>query len=299
MAYSIERCRNKFEREIKLIKTLANAKINLSLDVIGKRNDNYHLVRMVMQSIDLHDVVTVSKTSTRSIELHCDVFMDCPVEKNFAYIAAKKFFDHTGVENPGISIEIHKNIPMCAGLAGGSSDAAATLVALDKLFNAHVSKEYLLKIGAEVGSDVPFCMMGGTQLAKGTGTTLEKLPDIPDCIIITVTPDIKVSTKEAYAKIDRVGEEKNNLQEEMLDAIEEHDIVKISKNLYNKFEKVISAQSIEKIKNIFQEEGALGSCMSGSGPTVFGIFNDAHKATVCEYHLKKYFKNVFVTHPTF
>lgn len=282
-----------------MIKTLANAKINLSLDVLGKRDDNYHLVRMVMQSIDLHDVVTISKTSTKRIELSSDVFIDCPVEKNFAYIAAKKFFEHTEIENPGISIEIQKKIPMCAGLAGGSSDAAATLVALDKLFNTHVSKDNLLKIGAEVGSDVPFCMIGGTQLAKGTGTILKKLPDIPDCIILTVTPDIKVSTKEAYAKIDRVSEEKNNLQHEMLDAIDAHDIVKISRSLYNKFEKVIISQSIEKIKNIFQTEGALGSCMSGSGPTVFGIFNDVHKATACEHHLKKFFKNVFVTHPTF
>lgn len=282
-----------------MIKTLANAKINLSLDVIGKRNDNYHLVRMIMQSIDLYDIVTVSSTNTKSIELFCDVFIDCPVEKNFAYIAAKKFFEHTGIENPGIKININKRIPMCAGLAGGSADAAATLVALDKLFNAHVSRAHLLKIGAEVGSDVPFCIVGGTQLAKGTGTTLERLPDIPDCIIITVTPDIEVSTKEAYAKIDRVSEEKNNKQNEMLAALKEYDIMKISKNLYNKFEKVITFQSIEKIKNIFQMKGALGSCMSGSGPTVFGIFNDANKAAACEYSLKKYFENVFVTHPVF
>lgn len=282
-----------------MIKTLANAKINLSLDVLGKRNDNYHLVRMVMQSIDLHDVVTISKTCTQDIKLSCDVFIDCPVEKNLSYVAAKQFFKYTGIENPGISIKIQKRIPMCAGLAGGSSDAAATLLTLDKLFNANVSKDQLLKIGAQIGSDVPFCMAGGTQLAKGTGTILEKLSDIPDCIIMTVTPDIKVSTKEAYAKVDRVRGEKNNLQNEMLDAIERHDIVKISQSLYNKFEKVITSQSIEKIKNIFQTEGALGSCMSGSGPTVFGIFNDVHKATMCEHHLKKFFKNVFVTHPTF
>lgn len=281
-----------------MLKLTANAKINLSLDVLGKRNDNYHFVRMVMQEIDLNDTVTLTTTETKKIEISSNILIDCPNNKNSTYIAAMEFFKYTCITNPGLNISIKKNIPICAGLAGGSSDAGAVILGLNKIFETKLSEKELLTIGEKVGSDVPFCMLGGTMLAKGTGTHLTRLPDIPDCSIVIATPDgAKVSTKEAYNNIDHLPTCIDTKQDNLLAAIKNHDIFDISKNLYNKFEQTVNIFGIEKIKNIMKQCETLGSLMTGSGPTVFGIFDSLLKATECTNKLKKLYKRVYLTKP--
>lgn len=277
----------------------APAKINLYLDVLKRRNDGYHEVEMVLQSVNLCDVVTIKKTNDCKINLTCTCKVTNQTQDNAAYIAAKKFFAHTNIKNPGININIEKRIPQGAGLAGGSTDAAATLIGLDRLFDSGFSKSQLAKIGGEIGADVPFCIYGGTMLATGTGTTLTPLPSIANCWIIIVKPSFSVSTKSAYEMLDRCAENQIIKREisDLVGAIKNKNLQDIALNVYNRFEFVLNIEEVSKIKKILKKGGALNSCMTGSGSAVFGIFNDEEKAQKCKTNLCNEYEQVFLTTP--
>ena len=275
----------------------APAKINLALDILGKREDGYHLVEMVMQAVDLYDTVIVSEKNHQKIELVSDYLFDVEDSRNTAYRAADVFFLHLGIQNPGIKIKIKKRIPVAAGLAGGSTDAAAVLLALDHLFGTDCSRNELTEMGEKIGADVPFCLFGGTMTAEGTGTILTPTEDLPECYFVLAKPPISVSTKEAYAKADETSFIDTMGITRMVDAIYSGELKNISKAVFNRFEEVMKLEEVSMIKEKMKEQGALQACMSGSGPTVFGIFSDWFKAESCAYKLKHCYHDVFICRP--
>ncbi|MDQ5984233.1 MAG: 4-diphosphocytidyl-2-C-methyl-D-erythritol kinase [Eubacteriales bacterium SKADARSKE-1] len=271
----------------------APAKINLYLDILKKCDNEYHNVEMIMQTVSLHDTISVNMSKTKEVNIFSNHRFSADIKKNTAYKAAISFFDYTNIENPGLNIKIEKKIPVCAGLAGGSSDAAAVLVALNQMFSTNLSKSDLALIGKKVGADVPFCIFGGTMLAKGIGTKLLPLTAMPDCYMVLCKPNIYVSTKLAYNKVDEMTLQNSNIIP-MLKAVGNKKLEYIAKNLYNKFECVLRLNEVFKIKNIMIKNGAMGSSMSGSGPTVFGIFHEKCLAKNCTIILKKYYRDVFL-----
>lgn len=275
----------------------APAKINLYLDILGRREDGYHDVEMVMQTVSLCDTVTVTRTKHENINLTCSVPIPGPVERNTAYLAAQAFFERANIFNPGIDIHIKKRIPICAGLAGGSADAAAVLNALNQLFDTNISKEELAKLGKKIGADVSFCVHGGTMLATGTGTTLEALPAMPMCHFVIVKPSIAISTKAAYEASDASASSKNTSSRDIISAITANDLHGVAKSLYNRFEEVLVLDEIEKIKFLLTQHGALNASMSGSGSAVFGIFEDELQAIKCKEALSAHYDGVFLAEP--
>lgn len=251
----------------------AQAKINITLDVLYKRTDGYHEVEMVMQSISLKDYITIELLPQKVIEIEAD----CPNlacdETNIAYKAAKLMMDKFNLD-AGVRIRINKNIPIAAGLAGGSSNAAAVVLGINELFDLKKSKEELTKLGKTIGADVPFCIYKGTALAKGIGEQLQKLKPIPKVPVLIVKPPYSVSTKEIYGKLDieKINERPDTPM--MLKHIEKSDVHAIAKGLCNVMEEVTFKlyPELAQIKAQLKQYGALGSLMSGSGPTVFGVF---------------------------
>lgn len=263
------------------LKVLAPAKINLGLE-IGRNNTNgYHNVDMIMQSISLHDEVDLCFSSDRGINLNVDKEINCSPEKNIAYRAAQEFFEYTKIKNNGIKIQIKKSIPMCAGLAGGSADGAGVIVGLNRMFETNLKISEMCKIGAKVGSDVPFCIVGGAAVAKGTGTELTPINPIGDCSILIIKPNISISTADAYSRFDDMKIEKGHSMSLLKTALEFHDLKGTCNNLYNRFEDIINNSEIFEIKNNLKKFGALGSLMTGSGSAVYGIFDDNNKAKIC------------------
>lgn len=254
------------------------AKINLTLDVLGKRDDGYHNVEMVMQSVSLFDFIIAEKCAY-GITLSTNLKYLPTNEKNIAYKAAQLFFEYTGIKS-GIRINIHKNIPVSAGLAGGSGNCAATLCIMNKLFNANLSVDELCALGAKCGADVPYCIYSQTMLASGIGEVLTPLPKMPNCTILLVKPNINISTAAVYEKIDSAPCEHRPDTNAMVEALKNEDIHKIADNLCNVMESVteVTHPVIHGIKEKLLKNGALGAVMSGSGPTVFGIFDDFEKA---------------------
>lgn len=277
--------------------TYAPAKLNLSLDVVGKRNDGYHLVKMIMQAVDLYDIVTVHNTNDEKICIECTNSAVPCNSSNIAYRAAEEFFKYTDIKNTGVVIGIDKRIPMQAGLAGGSTDGAAALVALNKLFNAQLTLDKLAEIGAKIGADIPFCIYGGTMYAEGIGTVLKPITSLPKCYFVIVKPDISVSTKEAYAMTDKRSNIGTPSTDILLNAIENGDLDDICKSLHNDFEAVLQLSDVEEIHKDFNANGALGSCMSGSGSAVFGIFASEADAQYCANAMKDRYEFVCVCHP--
>ncbi|MEG0979608.1 MAG: 4-(cytidine 5'-diphospho)-2-C-methyl-D-erythritol kinase [Oscillospiraceae bacterium] len=275
----------------------AAAKINLMLDILGKTDNGYHSLYMIMQSVGIYDTITVDKTDTSKITLSCsDSRLPCD-DSNIAVKAANAFFKGTGCKNCGIHIAIKKQIPFEAGLAGGSADAAAVIIALDKIFKTHLSTKQLVKIGLSVGSDVPFCLQGGTMLALDVGGVLAQLPDIPECFLVLAKPAQGVSTAQAYAQYDSLLNCRHLDREGMLRAVVEQDLNKICSLMGNVFEQFVEVLERVEIKRIMREHNSIGNCMSGSGPTVFGIFTNEIDAQNCATELKKEIKDVFVCKP--
>ncbi len=270
----------------------AYAKINIFLDILGKLDNGYHSLFMVMQSVGLYDLVTIEETD-KNIELTCSE-PDIPCnEKNTAYKAAKIFFEKTGIEK-GAKIHIKKQIPHEAGLAGGSADAAAVLVGLNKILGTGFSVLDLCEMGLKVGSDVPFCIVGGMCLAQNTGGVLSPLRPISNCTIVLAKPDKGVSTAKAYADADDTYIYHPDCMH-MLDACENGDFKAMCKYAGNVFEQVVEVPERVEIKRIMRENHCSLTQMSGSGPTVFGIFeNDADAINAAE-KIKKICKKVFVT----
>lgn len=260
----------------------AYAKINLSLDVLNRRPDNYHTVRMVMQSLSLRDTLTLKKIQKKEItlsaqnaECYPDITWD---ENNLIYKAAKLWFD-TYPSEYGVHITIDKQIPSAAGLAGGSSDAAATLKGLNLLFAQNVSLEELKKLGKQLGADVPYCITLGTALAEGIGEILTPLPPAPALYCTLVKPDQGISTKYIYEHLN-LKQANHPDTDAMLYALETKTIPALCQNLDNILEPVALTlcPEITELENKLIELGAVGACMSGSGPTVFGLFTDGNKA---------------------
>ncbi len=279
------------------VKVKAPAKINLSLDVLRRRADGYHDVSMVMQAVSLYDYVTVEQTETEIIEIFCD-YPDVPCnEKNIAYKCAEAFFSYTKTKNTGIKITIEKKIPTQAGLAGGSADGAAVIVALNKLFLTYLKEDELCEIGSKIGADIPFCIVGGTRLASGTGTTLKKMINMPMCDIVICKPDFSVSTAEAYSRIDSANLSHPEFTAEMVRAVYARDIYMVTSCMLNDFELALELEPINEIKKIMLMNKALGACMSGSGSAVFAVFNNLKKAEKCVSQLKSTYDKVFLAKP--
>ncbi len=254
----------------------AYAKINISLDVTGKRPDGYHDMLMVMQTITLCDDVTVTLTPGRSSRAECNLrFVPCD-ERNLAVRAANVFFAETGIENTGAHIKMHKRIPVGAGMAGGSSDAAAVLRALNRLCDTHLDGARLEEIAAHIGSDVAFCVRGGTQLASGRGERLSVLPQMPDCAVVVCKPDFSVSTPELFRKLDSVRLRCHPDTQSIIELLREGELAKIARRMYNVFEDVPDRRhkEIAAIKSTMLDCGALGAVMTGTGSAVFGLYDD-------------------------
>ena len=282
----------------------ANAKINLSLDVTGVRENGYHDVRMIMQSIELCDYLDIEVNNSGRIELTCsNPEIECD-KSNLIYKAADKLINKAVDEeiidkNTGVTISLQKNIPIAAGLAGGSTDAAATLVGLNEELGLGYSSSELRGLGVTLGADIPFCIEGGTYLSEGIGEVLSKLKDAPDCFIVLVKPDINVSTKFVYDNLILNEETVHPDVDAMLDAIETGSIKRVADCLDNLLATVTEKEYpiIVDIKNILKENGALNAIMSGSGPTVFGLFDAEEKAkeALSILESKVEFKQGFVT----
>ncbi len=265
------------------IKLNAYAKINLTLDIIGTRNDGYHLLSSVMQSLSLCDEVFVKKSD--KITIFCDRD-DVPCdERNIAFKAAVKFFEYTKIKS-GAEIHLKKAIPSQAGLGGGSADGAAVLIALNFLYDAALSEGALCLIGSQVGADIPFCLKGGTLLAEGIGEMLSPLPSLNDCYIVIAKPDFGIDTKAAYRAFDEALEVPDCKTPEFVKALGGK-LNDIAPKVNNMFEVCLNNPQIEAIKVKLLSHGALGASMSGSGSAVFGIFDNLERANECCKHLKE------------
>lgn len=266
----------------------ALAKINLGLDVLGKRDNGYHDVRMVMQTIYLYDNVTLTKTEEAGIQVETNLSYLPVDENNIAYKAAKILIDEFGIQE-GVHIKLDKHIPVAAGLAGGSSNAAAVLVGMNRLWKLGLSQEDLMERGVSLGADVPYCVMRGTALAEGIGELLSPLPPLPKCYVLIAKPAISVSTKMVYEKLDAKEIVEHPDIDGVLEGLEHQDIKKVAASMGNVLESVTIEKYpiIEKIKDAMKEAGALNAMMSGSGPTVFGIFEDRKVAKEAQQKLRE------------
>jgi 4-diphosphocytidyl-2-C-methyl-D-erythritol kinase len=282
------------ERKMERINIECPAKINLSLDVLGKRNDGYHELRMIMQSIDLYDEIILEKTSD-GISICCDNKAVPTDQTNICYKVAVKLFEKYSIKG-GINIKIIKRIPIAAGLAGGSADAAGVIEGINKLYELGMTTEEMFEAGLSVGADVPFCLLKGTALAEGIGEVLTPLKTLKAWCVIA-KPNIAVSTASVFQEY-REEEVKHHPDTELLiKLVKEGDLPVLAENMINVLESVTikKYEIIDQIKNIMLQYGALGSLMSGSGPTVFGIFDSKATAEKCYHRLSDYLKEVYLT----
>ena len=266
---------------IKHLSLKAYGKINLGLDVLRRREDGYHDVRMIMQTVGIFDRVDLVRKEEPGIEVETNLYYLPTNENNLVYKAAKLLMDEFQVQE-GIQIRLRKFIPVAAGMAGGSSDAAAVLFGVNKMFRLGMSTEQLMERGVRIGADVPYCILRGTALSEGIGEVLTKLPAVPQCQVLVAKPGINVSTKFVYENLHA-----NDLRPEqhpdidgMIQAIKDQDLKKIAGKLGNVLETVTVKEYpvIQEIKDKMLEFGAIGSLMSGSGPTVFGLFTNPKAA---------------------
>lgn len=277
------------------MKIKAYAKINIALDVVGKREDGYHLLRMIMQTIDLYDTIEMEKTNS-GIKLKCNKHYVPTDEKNLAYKAAKLFMENYSI-NDGVDINLIKNIPVSAGLAGGSTDAAGVLKLMNKIFNINADDEELKALGLKLGADVPYCINGGTALCEGVGEKITQLKQFKDKILVLIKPPFGVSTKEVYKNFDLSKVIFHPRIEELIKGMENDDIYFVANNMKNLLENVTLKKHrvITSIKEEVKLNDAIGTMMSGSGPTVFAFFDDMLKAQMCYDNMKKKYKDVFIT----
>lgn len=274
----------------------ALAKINLTLDVLGKREDGYHDLQSIMQTISIRDDITLHLGTGEPWKLECDKDWVPTDEKNLAWKAAKVFFETLGKDPNGLTIQITKRIPSQAGLGGGSADAGAVLRALNRYYDSPLSVYALCELGAQVGSDVPFCTLCGTAMVEGRGERLRKLPDIPEMFFVVCKPDFSVSTPELYQKLDEAAIARRPDQRAMEAAIAKGDLAEIADKLGNVFEPVVISEHLELnyIKSILNSYGSYGQQMTGSGSAVFGIFDSFEYAAVACTMLKDNYSEVFI-----
>ena len=277
----------------------AFAKLNLTLDVLGKREDGYHDIKSIMQTISIRDDVEIDVGTGKPWTLECTQ-PGIPTDgHNLAWKAAEVYCDELKKDPNGLAIRITKRIPSGAGMGGGSADAAAVLRALNKYYDNPLSILALAELGAQVGSDVPFCVLCGTAMCEGRGERLRKLPDMPDCVFVVCKPEFSVSTPELYKKIDQVAIPKHPDQMAMESALLAGDVAKVADLIYNVFDPVVTAEHLEinYIKSICNSYGALGMQMTGSGSAVYAIMPSFEYAAVVCNMLKDNYPHVFIAKP--
>ena len=274
----------------------AFAKINLTLDVLGKRADGYHDLQSVMQTISIRDDVEIDVGTGKPWRLLCSVEGIPTDEKNLAWKAAKVYCDAMDKDPEGLEIRIVKRIPAGAGLGGGSADAAAVLRALNRHYGDPLSVLALAELGAQVGSDVPFCVVGGTAMVEGRGERLRKLPDMPDCLFVVCKPDFSVSTPELYRKLDETFIEKRPDHKAMISNLQKGELLGVGGSMCNVFEPIVLKEhfDINYIRSMMITYGAYGAQMTGSGSAVFGIYDSFEYASVACMMLKDKYTQVFL-----
>lgn len=276
----------------------AHAKLNLTLDITGRRTDGYHLLDMVVQSLDLHDTLTLAPNDTGRITLKVSG-RDLPAEdeENIARQAAVLFYDRWEQPCPGLKMVIKKRIPVAAGLGGGSADAAAVLLGLNVLCRQPFTLDELEDMALELGADVPLCLTGGTLQAQGVGGILSPLPDLPDCWFLLVQPGKKSSTGEMYRRYDALPAPRHPDTEAAVGAICGGDLAELGKEMYNVFEPLWDTPEMEKARRCLREAGALGVTISGSGPTLYGLFAGRDEAAKAKSLLDDLFDDVLLAQP--
>ncbi len=280
------------------MKLKANAKINLILDITGIKKNGYHSLFTIMQSVSLGDIITVEKTESNDITVSCDTEGVPTDSRNIVYKCADKFFSYAGIKDgKGIHIHIEKKTPFGAGMGGGSADGAAVLVALNKLFDTNYSERVLCNIGVKVGADIPFCIVGGTALCLDTGSVVAPLPDMGEYYIAVVKPECSISTKEAYAAIDSLENMKHPKNNEMLQEFADGNIEAGLAHCANVFEQALEVPGRVYIKAIFNKNGAVAACMTGSGSAIYGIFKEKENAEKSIDELKDKFKKAYLCIP--
>lgn len=277
----------------------AFAKLNLTLDVLSKREDGYHNIKSIMQTISIRDDVEIDVGTGEPWTLECSQEGIPTDERNLAWKAAKVYCDGLEKNPNGLTIRITKRIPSGAGMGGGSADAAAVLRALNRHYGSPLSILALAELGAQVGSDVPFCVLCGTAMCEGRGELLRKLPDMPDCVFVVCKPEFSVSTPELYKKIDQVAIPRHPDHMAMESALLAGDVAKVADLIYNVFDPVVTADHLEinYIKSICNSYGALGMQMTGSGSAVYAIMPSFEYAAVVCNMLKDNYPNVFIAKP--
>ena len=277
----------------------AFAKINLTLDVLGKRPDGYHDLKSIMQTISLRDDIEIDVGTGKPWKLLCDKEGIPTDERNLAWKAAKIYCDTMGKDPNGLEIRITKRIPSEAGLAGGSADAAAVLRALNRHYGSPLSIGALAELGAQVGSDVPFCTVCGTAMVEGRGERLRKLPDMPDCVFVVCKPEFGVSTPELFRKIDQTEIAYRPNHQAVESGLLMGDLGKVAENVCNVFDPVVTADHLEinYIKSIFHSYGSLNQQMTGSGSAVYAIMPSFEFAAVVCNMLKPNYPNIYIAKP--
>ena len=270
------------------IRLKARAKINLGLDVIGRRENGYHDVRMVMQTVGLYDRIIMTRIPEEEIRIKTNIGF-LPVNENNLVYKAIMLMKNKYKLDGGIEVDLNKFIPVAAGMAGGSSDAACALFGMTRLFELNVPMKELMKLGVEIGADVPYCLMRGTALAEGIGEKLTRLPDMPFCHILIAKPPVNVSTKLVYEKLDNTDVKQHPDIDGIIEAIKLKDVALVASRMGNVLESVTVPlyPVIDSIKKDMIEHGAINAMMSGSGPTVFGIFPDEQSMIACQQFLRQ------------
>ena len=277
------------------VTVIAPAKINLSLDILGVDERGYHLLDMIMQTVSLFERVTVSKKK-KDITLSSNARYIPTDSKNVAVKAAMLFFEYTGIQG-GAHIHIKKTVPIKAGMAGGSADAAGVIVGLDKIYETNLTRQQMCEIGAKAGSDVPFMIMGGTKRVQGVGEIIKPCPPMPRCHLVICMPDKGVSTPAAFANYDTLGEKTLVETDKLVSAMEENDIYGVAKYMANDLEKAAASEYTQPIKEELIQQGAIGSVMTGSGAAVFGVFDDEDKAKAAVEYFRSRVRSVFIAKP--
>lgn len=284
---------------MKTFEEKAFAKLNLYLGIHGLREDGYHELETVFQGIDLCDLVSVSLHHRGGISMRCNLPYLPTDNRNLAVRAAETFFRTAGLENPGLNINIKKTIPVGAGMAGGSTDAACVLRLLNRAFGMPLCGKKLAEAALSLGADVPFCLHGGTALARGVGEKLQTLAPMPDCFFVVAKPNFSVATKDAFQLYDREPDGSCPDSGALLAALERGELKAVADNLYNGLERPVGGKKplILRIREVLLQNGALGARMTGSGSAVFGIFDTGERARQAADQTKKLCRDVFVCRP--
>lgn len=275
------------------LKIKAYGKLNLTLDIAGIRNDGYHLLETVMQSVSVYDLLEFERSSGSGIELICEKEGFPLNEKNLIWKAVDAFFDYCSMKKEDkITVKITKNLPSMAGMAGGSADCAAALAAMNAMYDTKLTHKEICEIGVKLGADVPFCITGGTGLCRGIGEKITKLPS-PNCFFVVVQPDLSISTPEAFKKYDKIKEPEHCNTAEFLKNLENGNLSEMCRNMFNVLEYACDSEEIAKVKRQLTESGAITAIMTGSGSAVYGVFPNKPEAEKALEKLGEYrFKDI-------